>query len=109
LHEGLIDDAIAIVTELSSYYSTVIYRVMDAAIPHNPDWVIANARRRAESIMDAGKAEYYHHAVDWIKKVRAAYLQSQRKADWSEYRAKLVQTHARKRKLMELFKQRGME
>lgn len=109
LHEGLIDDAIAIVTELSSYYSTVIYRVMDAAIPDHSDWVIANARRRAESIMDAGKAEYYHHAVDWLKKVRAAYLKSERKAEWSQYRASLTQTHARKRKLMELFKQRGME
>ncbi|MBW4634510.1 MAG: SWIM zinc finger domain-containing protein [Iphinoe sp. HA4291-MV1] len=109
LHEGLIDDAIAIVTDLSSYYSTVIYRVMDAAIPHNPNWVMTNARRRAESIMDAGKAEYYSYAVEWLKKARAAYLESGRKADWSEYRAKLVQTHARKRKLMELFKQRGME
>ncbi|WP_017317059.1 SWIM zinc finger domain-containing protein [Mastigocladopsis repens] len=109
LHEGLIDDAIATVTELSSYHSTVIYRVMDAAIPHNPDWVIANALRRAESIMDAGKAEYYHHAIEWLKKVRAAYLESGRKADWSKYRAELVQSHARKRKLMELFKQRGME
>jgi uncharacterized Zn finger protein len=109
LYEGLIDDAIGTVSELSSYHSTIIYRVMDAAIPHNPDWVIANARRRAESIMDAGKAEYYHHAIDWLKKVRAAYLESGRNADWSKYRGELVQTHARKRKLMQLFKQRGME
>ncbi|MFN6571056.1 SWIM zinc finger domain-containing protein [Dendronalium sp. ChiSLP03b] len=109
LHEGLIDDAIAIVTELSSYYSELIHRVMNAAIPYNPDWVIANARRRAEKIMDRGKAEYYYYAVEWLKKARAAYLESGRKADWSSYRATLVQSHARKRKLMEMFKQRGME
>ncbi|MEH2424233.1 MAG: SWIM zinc finger family protein [Nostoc sp.] len=109
LYEGLIDDAIAIVSELSSYYSELIHRVMNAAIPHNPDWVIANARRRAEKIMDAGKAEYYYYAVEWLKKVRNAYLESGKKADWLSYRENLMQTHARKRKLMGMFKQRGME
>ena len=109
LHEGLIDEAIATVTELSSYYSTVIYKVMDAAISHNPDWVIKNASSRAESIMDAGKAEYYLHAVDWLKKARAAYLDSGKTADWSTYRASLTRDHCRKHKLMGLFKQPGME
>ncbi|MBR8839686.1 MAG: SWIM zinc finger domain-containing protein [Stigonema ocellatum SAG 48.90 = DSM 106950] len=109
LHEGLIEDAIATVTELSSYYSTIIRRVMDAAIPHNPDWVITNARRRAESIMDAGKAEQYFYAVDWLKKVRAAYLESGRRSHWSTYRAQLMETHARKYKLMGLFKHKDME
>ncbi|MFN6460685.1 MAG: SWIM zinc finger domain-containing protein [Nostoc sp. DedVER02] len=109
LHEGLIDDAIAIASELSSYDSELIYRVMDAAIPHNPSWVIANARRRAEKIMDGGKAEYYYDAVEWLKKVRAAYLESGKKADWLNYRENLMQTHARKRKLMGMFQQRDME
>ncbi len=109
LHEGLINEAIATVTELSSYYSTIIYKVMDAAISHDPDWVMKNACSRAESIMDAGKAEYYLHAIDWLKKARAAYLASERTADWSIYRASLIQAHGRKHKLMGLFKQPGME
>ncbi|MBE8997574.1 SWIM zinc finger domain-containing protein [Nostoc sp. LEGE 12447] len=109
LHEGLIDDAIAIASELSSYYSELIHRVMNAAIPHNPAWVIANARRRAEKIMDGGKAEYYYYAVEWLKKVRAAYLESGKKADWLSYRENLMQTHARKRKLMGMLQQRDME
>ncbi|MBC1222747.1 SWIM zinc finger domain-containing protein [Nostoc sp. UCD121] len=109
LHEGLIDDAIAIASELSSYYSELIHRVMNAAIPHNPTWVIANARRRAEKIMDGGKAEYYYYAVEWLKKVRAAYLESGKKADWLRYRENLMQTHARKRKLMGMLQQRDME
>lgn len=109
LHEGLIDDAIAIVSELSSNDSELIHRVMNAAIPHQPDWVIVNARRRAEKIMNKGKSEYYYYAVEWLKKARAAYLQSGRTSDWSTYRAELVQNHARKRKLMEMFKQQGME
>ncbi|MEH2367704.1 SWIM zinc finger family protein [Nostoc sp.] len=109
LHEGLIDDAIAIASELSSDRSELIHRVMDAAIPHNPGWVIANARRRAEKIMDAGKAEYYYYAVEWLKKARNAYLESGKKADWLSYRENLMQTHARKRKLMGMFQQSGME
>lgn len=109
LYEGLIDDAIATVTELSSYYSTIIRQVMDDAISYNPDWVIINACRRAESIMDASKAEQYCHAVEWLKKARVAYLESGREAEWSNYRAKLTNTHARKHKLMGLFKQRDME
>jgi uncharacterized Zn finger protein len=109
LHEGLIDDAIAIANELSSYYSELIHRVMDAAIPRNPTWVIANARHRAEKIMDGGKAEYYYYAIEWLKKVRAAYLESGKKADWLSYRENLMQTHARKRKLMGMFQQRDME
>ncbi|MBL1202983.1 MAG: SWIM zinc finger domain-containing protein [Nostoc sp. GBBB01] len=109
LHEELINDAIAIASELSSYDSELIHRVMDAAIPHNPDWVIANACNRAEKIIDAGKAEYYNYAVEWLKKARAAYLQSGRKVDWSTYRENLIQTHSRKRKLMGMFQQRDME
>ncbi|MFN6477139.1 SWIM zinc finger family protein [Nostoc sp. DedQUE07] len=109
LYEGLIDDAIAIASELSSDRSELIHRVMDAAIPHNPGWVIANARRRAEKIMDAGKAEYYYYAVEWLKKARNAYLKSGKKADWLSYRENLMQTHARKRKLMGMFKESGME
>ncbi len=109
LHEGLIDDAIAIASELSSDRSELIHRVMDAAIPDNPGWVIANARRRAEKIMDAGKAEYYYYAVEWLKKARNAYLESGKKADWLSYRENLMQTHARKRKLMGMFKESGME
>ncbi|MEH1948796.1 MAG: SWIM zinc finger family protein [Nostoc sp.] len=109
LHEGLIDDAIAIASELSSDRSELIHQVMDAAIPHNPGWVIANARRRAEKIMDAGKAEYYYYAVEWLKKARNAYLKSGKKADWLSYRENLMQTHARKRKLMGMFQQSGME
>ena len=109
LYEGLIDDAIAIASELSSDRSELIHRVMDAAMSHNPGWVIANARRRAEKIIDTGKAEYYYYAVEWLKKARNAYLESGKKADWLSYRENLMQTHARKRKLMGMFQQSGME
>ncbi|MBK1990669.1 SWIM zinc finger domain-containing protein [Sphaerospermopsis aphanizomenoides BCCUSP55] len=109
LSEGLIDDAIKIVKELDAYHSDLIHRVMTAAIPHNPGWVIANARRRADLIMDASKAQYYSDAVDWLKQARAAYLASGREADWVKYREKLKQVHGRKRKLMGLLKEQGLD
>jgi uncharacterized Zn finger protein len=78
---------------------------MEAAMAQHPDWVIENARQRAEEIMDAGKADAYHHAIDWLRKARAAYLASERQAEWSAYRAQLMQTHGRKYKLMGMLKQ----
>lgn len=109
LHEGQIDDAVTTVNGLSSYESVLIHRVMDVAINHHPDWVIENACRRAEPTMDEGKSDRYDQAVEWLKKARAAYLASGRGTEWSSYRAQLMQTHARKRKLMEMFKQRDFE
>ena len=104
LHEGLIERAISVVDKLYYDYHGLIQRVMDAALEVNPDWVISNACRRAESIMDAGKAKYYEEAVEWLKKARNAYLASDRKQEWSDYRTKLMNVHTRKRKLMGLMK-----
>jgi uncharacterized Zn finger protein len=105
LHEGMIDAAIAVVSDLSSYSSDLILQVMSAALGTHPDWVIENACRRAESIMDAGKAQYYHHAVRWLQQAKAAYLAADRKADWQSYYSKLTSTHGRKYKLMGLMQQ----
>jgi uncharacterized Zn finger protein len=105
LHEGLVDDAIEAVKTDTYHRSESVHRVMEAAIAHRPEWVIENARLRAEPIMDAGKADRYSEAVRWLKHVRDAYLQLGQKAEWSTYRTQLTTTHARKRKLMELFKQ----
>ena len=109
LHEGLIDSAIKAVSNLGYYQSELVYRVMDAAMAAHPDWVIKNARHRAEEIMDAGKANAYHHAVGWLKKARAAYLASQRQSQWAAYRAKLMATHGRKYKLMGMLKHRDLD
>jgi uncharacterized Zn finger protein len=101
LNEGLVDDAIATVTD-SYARANLIQVVMDAAMAHQPGWVIATAIRPAEDIMNRGKAESYQEAVNWLAKARSAYLQSGRQAEWQEYSTQLVETHGRKRKLMGL-------
>ena len=108
LHEGLIGDAIAIVSDQSSYQSALVYRVMDAATASHATWVIENACRRAESIMDAKKAEHYSHAIEWLRKARTAYLHLGKRAEWVAYRTQLMQTHARKYKLIGLLKLRDL-
>ncbi len=98
LHEGLLDDAIHAVEKGASY--DLIERVMDAVVEHRPEWVIQAARQQAERIMDAGKAKYYHHAVGWLEKARAAYRAAGREADWQVYLGEIRTRHGRKYKLM---------
>lgn len=107
LHEGLIDDAIAAVDPYGGHQ--LVHQVMEAAIPHRPAWVIEKARRRAEEIMNHGKAEAYREAVEWLRMARAAYLQSGQEAEWKRYYTDLISTHSRKYKLMGLFKQGNLE
>src|SRR3712207_8883120 len=60
-----IDDAIAVVEKSANY--DLLQRVMDAAIGHRPDWVIEAAKKQAERIMDAGQAQSYDYAVNWLR------------------------------------------
>ena len=72
---------------------------------HRPDWVIEATRKRAEPIMEQGKADRYQEAVQWLQQAKAAYVQSKQRSVWTTYFSQLQTTHTRKRKLMELFKQ----
>jgi uncharacterized Zn finger protein len=105
LHENMIDQAIASVKGQLVYGSGgLLPLVMDAAISTHPDWVIENGKKQAEAVMDRGKASAYHHAIDWLCKVQAAYVQSGRRSEWVEYREQLLMTHGRKRNLVDLLK-----
>ncbi|WP_309732110.1 SWIM zinc finger family protein [Chamaesiphon sp. OTE_75_metabat_556] len=99
LDAGSIDDAIATVND-GYGRGHLMQLVMDAAMSHRPEWVIAKAIRPAEDIINRGKAESYQEAVNWLTRARAAYIQSGRQAEWQAYRAQLVSTHGRKRKLV---------
>jgi uncharacterized Zn finger protein len=109
LHEDLIDDAIASVNDLGDYKKILIQRVMKKAVSLRPDWVIDNASRRAESIMDQGKSEIYDIAIEWLKLGRDAYKRAGRESEWLTYRTKIMQTHARKYKLMGMLKAKDLE
>lgn len=105
LYEGLLDDAIQAVRSDSYYRFELVHRVMQAAVSTHPDWVVEAALKRAEPIMEQGKADRYQEAVQWLRQVKAAYVQSGQQAVWTTYFNQLQSIHARKRKLMDLFKQ----
>jgi uncharacterized Zn finger protein len=102
LHEDLLDDAIAAVEKGASY--DLLERVMDAVVEHRPEWVIEAARRQAERIIEAGQSKYYHHAVSWLVRARAAYQAAGRDADWQAYLGEIQACHGRKYKLMGMLK-----
>jgi len=108
LQEGLLDDAIAAVKDLGYYQADLVKQVMAAVLNQRPDWVIENAVHRAEEIMNAARANAYHHAVEWLQQARAAYLASGRQTAWQAYRNRLLERHARKYKLVGMLKQRDL-
>ena len=110
LHENLLDDAVEKVSNaiFSSYQSELVLRVMDAAITSHSQWVIENAIPRARTIMNGGKARHYDIAVEWLKRVKAAYLALGQGQNWTRYRRQLSDTHGRKYKLMALMEKNGL-
>jgi len=102
--EGLLDDAIA-VADSAPYDYAMVEQVADAAIQTHPDWVIRMGRQQAERIMDDGKARYYHHAIAWLSRSRAAALGAGRKDDWRQYVDSLLLQHSRKYSLVPRLKQ----
>ena len=75
---------------------------MDAALATRPDWVIKAASAQAERIMDAGHAQHYSAAVDWLRRARDAFSSAGRREDWQGYLSSIKTKHGRKYKLMGL-------
>lgn len=104
LHEGLIDDAIALLDRSSYPSPNLISQVAGAAIETNPAWVIQASRKQAEAIMDAAKSGAYGTAAEWLSKAKRAYLAAGREQEWRDYLASLLEKHRRKSRLMPLLR-----
>jgi uncharacterized Zn finger protein len=102
LHEGLIDDAIAVVEPQASH--TVVEQVVDAALTTRPEWAIQACRKQAEPFMNEGKAQYYSAATRWLAKARTAYRTLGQEKEWQAYLSQLLTQHARKYKLVPMLK-----
>ena len=107
LEEELFDQAIVIAN--TSYCRTYDrLRVMKAVISSNPQWVITKAKSLAEDIITRGKSDDYEQAIEWLEQVRNGYRGLKQEKEWLTYRNQLVEVNARKRKLMELVKRKGI-
>ncbi len=96
LHEGMVDEAVNAIDSGGYWGYDTLGRVVDAAWQAHPDWVIRQCQKQAESIMDGGKSQYYHHAIHWLERARQAYLAAHRAADWRAYLEGLISKHTRK-------------
>jgi uncharacterized Zn finger protein len=107
LHEGLIEDAIAIVDREGYVSPHLLEQVVNAAMETNPAWVIRASRKQAEPIMDRGKSDSYGTPAAWLAKAKAAYIVAGRQDEWQDYLDELLDTHRRKYKLVPLLKALG--
>jgi uncharacterized Zn finger protein len=100
LHEGLIDDAIAMADRDGGH--ALAERVVEAALTSRPAWAARASRHQAERIMNPGKAEYYHEAARWLAQARQAHHNAGTEDEWRSYLNGLLQQHHRKYKLRPL-------
>jgi uncharacterized Zn finger protein len=89
------DAACKIADEKHAYY-TIVRTVADALIPHRPEWVIRACKKQADELIAKTQSKYYGHAADWLRKVKAAYAQLGRTAEWEKYLAKLKEEYRRR-------------
>ena len=103
LYEHMLTEAMAEVDH--SFHSGDLERVIQETRTDFPDWGIGKCKQRAESIMNEGKAKYYDSAVGWVRTARDIYRQHDRGAEWQAYLNGLLETHARKYKLVPMLRE----
>jgi uncharacterized Zn finger protein len=78
---------------------TLLGQLVDAAATTHPDWAVKYALAEAESLISKA-SKYYPHAVRWLGKIKAIYLQHNRIQDWQQCLADIRTRHGRKYSLM---------
>lgn len=94
LHEGLIEEAIAVVDAIPQY--DLVARVVAAALVSHPDWVFRACTQQFARIADAGNSQYYREAVQWLEKAKTALESTGRRAEWRAYLDEQIARHKRK-------------
>jgi uncharacterized Zn finger protein len=105
LYEGLIDEAIAAVSD--AYIShELVDMVVDGALKagSHHEWVVEACRKQAEEIIEGGKSQLYEAAARWLEKARKASVAAgnDREAEWRTYVEEILARHKRKYRLVPL-------
>jgi uncharacterized Zn finger protein len=106
LAESFVEDAIRVVNRYHPEQD--LLRVMKAAIPVNPDWVLRTATAESDRIINVGKADRYDWATTALEQLRNTYRHLDREAEWFAYSDQLVSLHGRKHKLMGLLRSKNL-
>ncbi len=83
---------------------TLAGRVADRAATLYPTEVIAQAKKRAEPIMNEGRSSQYEDAARWLARMKTAYQALGKEAEWRTYLEGALTTHRRKYRLTPLLK-----
>jgi uncharacterized Zn finger protein len=98
LYEKMYQLAITVVDQ-ATWFSN-IDKVIEAVKADYPKWAFRQCQQRAESIMNAGKAQKYHVAAEWLQRGRDILLDAGEKEMWTTYIDQVMDKHQRKYKLM---------
>jgi uncharacterized Zn finger protein len=100
IDDRAIDEAVQAWARYASHGDYVtLEKLVDAAAATHPDWSAEHALREAYKLIDK-RSKYYPHAVRWLGKVKAIYLQHDRPEDWTRCLAGIREEHGRKYSLM---------
>ena len=104
LHEGMFSEATKTLDHESYVLTSDLERVIAATRHVDPDWGIRQCQRRAEAIMDSGKANKYSTAITWLSTAKGICDEHQMQPKWQLYLTQTLQKHARKYKLVPMLK-----
>jgi uncharacterized Zn finger protein len=100
LHEEMISEAIEVADRAAYLGYSDLELVIEAAAPIQPNWAIQQCKKKAESIMDAGKSKYYDNAVEWLRRAKIISLNAGQIIEWAVYLDKILSKHYRKYSLV---------
>lgn len=93
-------DAAIKVADKQTYSYHLVATVADALIAHRPEWVIRASLKQSDALIAKTQSKYYHYAAVWLGRVKAAYGQMGRTAEWQSYLAKLKEEYRRRPALL---------
>lgn len=102
LHERMYQEAMALADRHPRQVD--VEKVIEAVKGEFPGWAFRKCRHQAEEIMDAGKADRYAVAVQWLQRGREILLAAGQKAEWDAYFQALLEKHQRKYKLVPMLR-----
>lgn len=103
LYENMYKQTIEVVDQ-AAWFSN-IEKVIEAVKVEHPKWAFQQCQSRAEAIMDAGQANNYRIAADWLRRGRDILLSAGEDETWETYLNQAMDQHQRKYKLMPMLRE----
>jgi uncharacterized Zn finger protein len=84
------------ISEKSTWSFNLLEKVVDAVIPHRPDWVIRVSLDQSIQLIAKTQSNLYPNAARWLSRAKKAYQQKGQEAEWRAYITNLRTVYARR-------------